>query len=177
MTGEHPHALVLSLYPFSRGFAFVFLDGPESPFEWGVKEIKGTNRHRRTVIEMETLVERFRPEVIVIEEKSRVRRTTRIRKLYRAIHHLAKKSNAEVYRCSKKELAFCFGLSKQTTKLDMAREVSRRIKGFAHKLPSARKPWQSEDPRQSLFDAAALAMTYYRRITERFKSETREKEE
>jgi hypothetical protein len=44
MTHEHPQALVLSIYPFSRGFAFVLFEGPENPLDWGVKEIKGEHK-------------------------------------------------------------------------------------------------------------------------------------
>ena len=70
MTDAHPQNLVLSIYPFSRGFAFVFFEGPESPFDWGVKEIKEKHKNTKTLDEIKKLIDRYRPEVLVIEDTS-----------------------------------------------------------------------------------------------------------
>lgn len=161
MTAHPPQHLVLSIYPFIRGFAFVFLEGPDSPFEWGVKEIKGNHRSERTIAEIKKLIDRYRPEVLVIEEKADVRRTNRIRKVYRMLLHLAGAEYLEVYRCTKREVAECFAEVGAKTKREIAQAVALQIPAFAHRMPSERKPWQGEDSRQSLFDAAALAMAYY----------------
>jgi hypothetical protein len=155
------YPVVLALYPFSRGFAFVFLQDPESPFEWGVKEIKGNLRNHRSIEEMRNLIERYRPELIVIEDKSPRKRPVRIQRIYRSILNIAKSNHIEVHRCSKKEIAAFFARAGAKTKSEIASAVAVRIKAFSHRLPPIRKPWNSEDPRQSLFDAAALALTYY----------------
>lgn len=139
-------------------------EGPNELLEWEIKWIKGSQRHKKAVTEIEELADRFLPDVIVVEEKSNHRRTTRIRKLYRAIEHLAKASSIEYHKCTKREIATAVGLSGSKTRWDIAKEVSLRIQSFAHKLPSARKPWEREDPKQSLFVAAALAITYFRKV-------------
>jgi len=46
MNGLRRYALVLSIYPNTRGFAFVLFEGPLSPFDWGVKEVRGRGKHR-----------------------------------------------------------------------------------------------------------------------------------
>ncbi len=83
MTDARPQNLVLAVYPFSRGFAFVFFEGPDSPFEWGVKDIRGKHRNRKTLEAVKKLIDRYRPEILVIEDTSDSgpRRTSRIRKL------------------------------------------------------------------------------------------------
>lgn len=83
MTHENPQNLVLSIYPFSRGFAFVLFEGPESPFDWGVKEIKEKHKNTKTLDEIKKIIDRLRPEVLVIEDTTGKdsRRTSRIRKL------------------------------------------------------------------------------------------------
>jgi len=47
------------------------------------------------------------------------------------------------------------------TKYEIAQAVAGIIPAFKHRLPPIRKIWQSEDERQSLFDAASLGIAYY----------------
>ena len=46
-------------------------------------------------------------------------------------------------------------------KQSLAETIARHIPAFARYLPPPRKPWMSEDSRMSLFDAAALALTFF----------------
>ena len=90
MTGFQDNP-VLSVYASSRGFAFVLFEGPESPYDWGVKEIKGQDKNVQTRDAIKRLVDRYRPEVLVLTDMSEgnSRQTSRIRKLHRMIKHLA----------------------------------------------------------------------------------------
>lgn len=165
MTDAHPQNLVLALYPFSRGFAFVFFEDPTSPFEWGVKEIREKHKNTKTLDAIKKLIDRYRPEVLVIEDTTDggSRRTSRIRKLYRMLVHFAEAEYIELHRCSKKEVRTCFASVGAGTKYEIAKAIATQIPAFAHRIPRFRKPWMSEDPRQSLFDAAALGLTYFAR--------------
>ena len=164
MTDAHPQNLVLAVYPFSRGFAFVFFEGPDSPFDWGVKEIKEKHRNTKTLDEIKKLIDRYRPEVLVIEETTdgRSHRSSRIRKLYRMMAHLAEAEYIDLHRYTKKEINECFISAGASTKREIAQAISVQIPAFAHRMPPFRKPWMSEDPRQSLFDAIALVLVFYR---------------
>jgi len=53
------------------------------------------------------------------------------------------------------------------TKYEIAHAVARIIPAFKFRLQPVRKPWQSEDARQSPFDAAALGIVYYVRSDQR----------
>jgi len=163
MTDARPQDLVLALYPFSRGFAFVFFEGPDSPFEWGVKEIREKHKNSKTLEAIKKLIDRYRPEVLVIEDTidGGSRRTSRIRKLYRMLVHFAEAEYVDLHRCSKTEVKTCFASVGAGTKYEIAKAIAIQIPAFAHRIPRFRKPWMSEDPRQSLFDAAALGLTYY----------------
>lgn len=166
MIDPRPQNLVLAVYPFKRGFAFVFFEGPDSPFEWGVKEIREKDKNRGTLEGIKKLVDRYRPEVLVIEDTTDGgwRRTSRIRKLYRMLVHFAEAEYVDLYRCSKKEVKTCFASVGAGTKYEIAKAIATQIPAFAHRIPRFRKPWMSEDPRQSLFDAAALGLTYFAQI-------------
>ena len=163
MTYENPQNLVLSIYPFSRGFAFVLFEGPESPFDWGVKEIKEKHKNTKTLEEIKEIIDRYRPEVLVIEDTTGKdsRRTSRIRKLYRMLVHFAEAEYVDLHRCSKIEVKACFASVGASTKYEIAKAIAAQIPAFAHRIPRFRKPWMSEDPRQSLFDAASLGLTYF----------------
>jgi len=165
MTNENPQSLVLSIYPFSRGFAFVLFEGPDSPFDWGVKEIKEKHKNNKTLAEIKKIIDRYRPEVLVIEDTTakNSRRTSRIRKLYRMLVHLGKAEYVDLHRYSRAAVSACFTSVGARTKYEIAKAISIQIPAFNHRMPRLRKAWMSEDPRQSLFDAAALGLTYYSR--------------
>ena len=165
MTRVPPQNLVLAVYPFSRGFAFVFFEGAESPFDWGVKEVKEKNKNTKTFDEIKKLIDRYRPEVLVIEDTSdkASRRNARIRALYRMLVHMAAIEYVDLCRYSKSHIKDCFAAVGAATKYEIAKAIATQIPAFGHRVPPLRKPWDSEDPRQSLFDAAALGLTYYAR--------------
>jgi len=165
MTHEDPQDLVLSIYPFSRGFAFVLFEGPESPFDWGVKEIKEKHKNTKTLDEIKKLIDRYRPEALVIEDTAGrgARRHRRIQKLYRMLAHFAAAEYVDLHCCSRVEVKACFASVGATTKYEIAKAVATQIPAFAHRIPRLRRAWMSEDPRQSLFDAAALGITYFAR--------------
>ena len=165
MIDAHARNLVFAVYPFARGFAFAFFEGPESPFEWGVKEIKEKHKNTKTIDEIKKLIDRYRPEVLVIEDTmgGRFRRTSRIRKLYRMLTHLAAAEYIDLHRYRRTEINECFFSVGASTRHEIAKAIATQIPAFAHRLPRFRKAWMCEDPRQSLFDAVALALIFYQK--------------
>lgn len=163
MTSAHAPKLVLAVYPSCRGFGFVFFEGADAPFDWGMREISGRNKNSRALEAVKKLIDLHRPEVLVIEDTNEVgsRRTTRIRRLYRMFEHLATAEYVEINRCTKKQLLTCFSGVGASTKHEIAKAIAVRIPAFAHRMPSLRMPWSGIDRRQALFDAAALGLAYF----------------
>ena len=155
--------MVLSIYPTSRGFAFALFEGPESPVDWGVKEVKGPKKNSDSLDALQKLFEQYHPDVTVIEDTSEKgsRRSARIRRLYRSIGHLAANRSAEVYRYTRRGIRKTFASVGAVTKYEIAKTIAQQIPAFAHRMPRLRKLWMSEDPRQSLFDAIAFGIVYY----------------
>jgi Holliday junction resolvasome RuvABC endonuclease subunit len=157
----HPDR-VLAIAPTTRGFAFVVFEGPLSPFDWGIHRISGANRNARILKNVERLVERYHPEVIVLEDVSQnVRRTARIKALNLAIRHLGESAGLDVRCRERAAIRRCFVGVGARTKVEIAHAIARMIPAFSHRLPPVRKIWMTEDRRQSLFDAAALGLTHY----------------
>jgi Holliday junction resolvasome RuvABC endonuclease subunit len=155
---------VLAFYPSSRGFAFVLFQGPHTPFDWGVIELRGKQKNARTLQAFTKLIAQYAPDVLVIEdtESRDSRRHTRIRALYRMAAHVAKMKGISVIRFTHSEVHASFGLAGSSTKYEIAQAIAKEIPAFASRLPPVRKIWMSEDPRQNLFDAASLGFTFYR---------------
>ena len=65
------------------------------------------------------------------------------------------------YRHGQLELRSTFALISARTKYEIARAIVAEISAFCHCLLRYRKAWMSEDARQNLFDAAALAFGYF----------------
>lgn len=156
---------MLTLYPFSRGFAFVLFEGPTAPYDWGVKEVKEKNKSVKMLADIKELIERYHPAVMVIEETGAGlhRRTSRIRKLYRMLARFSASEYIDLHRMPQKMVKEYFATCSAHTKYDIAKAICRELRGFSHRMPRIRKPWMSADPRQSLFDAAALGLVFYKR--------------
>lgn len=163
MTGHFPQELVLAIYATSKGFSFVLFEGPGSPFDWGVREIGNPSRNAKCLEGIRKILDQHQPEVIVIEDTADrlSRRTARIRRLYQTIAHLGMSSGLEVHRVEKAAIRETFSSVGAVTKYEMAQAIAVQIPAFAARMPPVRKPWMSQDPRQSLFDAVALGLAFY----------------
>jgi Holliday junction resolvasome RuvABC endonuclease subunit len=155
---------VLAIDPSTRGFGFAVLEGPERLIDWGVKETK-TDKKRRTLKLIDDLIERYQPNVIVVEdyEGKGSRRCYRIQGLINDITKLAAKKNTKVRSFSRAKVKQAFSESGASTKYEIARAITNRFPELAPRLPRFRKPWMSEDYRMSIFDAVALGLTFLSR--------------
>ena len=73
----------------------------------------------------------------------------------------------DVQQVSKTAIRDTFSCVGAVTKHEIAHAIAMQIPAFAAKMPPVRKPWMSQDSRQSLFDAVALALAYYAGGSER----------
>lgn len=152
-------ATVLALYPTSRGFGFALFHGEESLIDWGIKDIRWKNKNFLTLHLVKALIDRYAPDVIVIEDSARnPRRHERIRILHNLISAHAKSKKIAVRRFTQGAMHEHFGVE---TKYGVAEAVARAMPMLAPRLPPKRKAWMSEDARQSLFDAVALGIVYF----------------
>ncbi|MCK9345040.1 MAG: hypothetical protein M0P64_02865 [Candidatus Pacebacteria bacterium] len=172
MTNTTTTPLTLSVYPTSRGYAYVLFEGPFSPVDWGIKDVRKKDKNDCTLKGIKKLIDEYRPDYLIIEDHAEIgsRRSSRIRRLYRSLAHLAESEEVEVVRYSKEAIRSCFEPEGARTKYDIAKAIAREIPALAHRLPRLRKIWMSEDPRQSLFDAAALGVVFYIKQSTRAKS-------
>lgn len=160
------HKLVLAIDPSTRGFGFVIFEGPLRPIDWGVKEIRkksSKSKNIQCLNKIEELIDFFQPDVVVVEDYLGItsRRCKRIQDLIEEIVKLANKSFIKTRRFPRSKIIEFFSQFGATTKYQIAQAIAIWLPEFKSRLPRFRKPWMSEDYRMNIFDAAALALTFY----------------
>jgi Holliday junction resolvasome RuvABC endonuclease subunit len=153
---------VLAIDPSTRGFGFAILEGPNRLIDWGVKEAK-KNKNARTLKLIEDLMDRYQPNVVVVEDYTGKgsRRCLRIQGLINDISKLAAKGKIKVRSVSRIKVKQAFSESGASNKQEIAMAIANRFPELAPRLPRFRKPWMSEDYRMSIFDAVAFAITFF----------------
>jgi len=151
---------VLGIDPTSRGFGFVILESPATLVDWGVKVIRQQNE-AKSVAKVSELIQHYRPEIVVLEDCTGSRRCARIQSLLGAVARLVKTEGLKSRRFRSSRVKKVFGTFRATTKYEIARAVAQQLPELAPRLPRFRKAWMSEDYRMTIFDAAALALTYF----------------
>jgi Holliday junction resolvasome RuvABC endonuclease subunit len=155
-------ALVLGIHPHTRGFGWVVFENPFSPYDWGMVSAR-QDKNAVCLRKLERLLERFEPEVLVLEafEREHSARRGRISRLGQSIVALARVRRIEVALYSRGDVKACFANVGAITRQEIAEAVARQFSQLRHRLPPKRKPWQTAAERLSLFMAAALVLTHY----------------
>ena len=164
MRSRKPPRLVLAIYFQTSGFGFVLLAHRFSPVDWGAPEVRGHDRAKRCLKQIDSLLKLHTPDVLVLQDTTRrgTRRAPRIQALNRQTLLLAKHRHVSVRTFSRAQVRTYFEEFGATTKQRIAETIAQRIPALALYVPPPRKPWKSEDARMGVFEAAALIWTYLR---------------
>ncbi len=160
--------MVLAIHLQSRGFAFVLFEGWLAPVDWGVQESRGANKNARCLTRIASLLALHTPDVLVLQDMSErgTLRAPRIQELNRRIAELADQRGILVRTYSRAQVVEHFEEQGARTKQRIAETITKHIPALGLYVPKVRKPWMSEDARMGIFDAAALAWTYFSEMNE-----------
>jgi hypothetical protein len=159
---SHTQTRVFALDPTTKGFGFAVFELPFRLIDWGLARIAG-DKHASALASFERLLNRFRPDVVVLEDADAPgsRRRPRVRELIAALVKLAKARGVAVETVARIAVLKCFSSEDKTaTKHTIARRLTQQFPELQTKLPPPRKVYESEDERMSIFDALAFAVTY-----------------
>jgi hypothetical protein len=148
---------VLALYPTTRGFGFALLDHERRTIDWGLVGVRGSDKNVGTMEAMARVIVRTDPTLIVTEDTrpKASKRHPRIGRLHAMLLAYAHQRRIPFRRYSRAQVFRYFNVK---TKWELACTLAHAIPQLQPRLPPKRKPWMSEDARQSLFDAAALGL-------------------
>jgi len=151
---------VLAIDPTSRGFGFVVLESPTTLIDWGVKVIRQQNE-ARILGKVSKLIRHYTPEIIVLEDSKGSRRCQRIQSLLVSVARLAATDGLKIRCIPVSRVKKVFQTFRANTKYEIAHAVAQQLPELAPRLPRYRKAWMTEDYQMAIFDAAALALTYF----------------
>lgn len=156
------HKLALAIDPISRGFGYALFEGPQTPLDWGVTDIR-LKISQTSFERVKKLISFYQPEILILEDCSQTgnRRCRRIHDLIKDIEKFAKSQKISVAKYSSGRVQEVFSFFNIRTKHQIAEKICEWLPELASRIPPKRKPWMSEDPRMSIFDAVALILTYY----------------
>jgi hypothetical protein len=158
----HLHGFVFAVHPTTRGFAWVLFESPRKPVAWAIVHARpGRNKHLAS--RFEALIDKYEPAVVVFEafDDRVAKRSERIQELCRMMLREAEERAIDTPIFDREAIKIAFAEFGASSRCEIAHVIAQRIDGFSHRLPRERKLGDSEDVRQSLFDAAALALTYF----------------
>jgi Holliday junction resolvasome RuvABC endonuclease subunit len=154
-----PKSLVLGIHPTSHGFGWVLFENPSSVIDWGNASARGARR-KRLITRFERLLTKYQPSTVVLEEFEGAR-SKPIQTLCKEMTHLALLRGADAIVYPRSDVQSVFVRLGATTRHEIATVVAKNLNALSHRMPKKRRVWSPEDERQSLFDAAALVLTYY----------------
>lgn len=157
----------MAVYPNTRGFAYVVFEGPTAPIDWGVSDIREKPRNGICLRRLSNLLKLHAPEMLILRGgfKRLAARGRRLQSLVDAIEALARSSSIATVQFTREHIRQTFAHLESPTRHAIVAEIARLIPDMEAYLPVARKLWQREDRRMGLFDAAALAVTFYQTST------------
>jgi hypothetical protein len=158
MPGRPRVQRVLAIDPYSRGFGFVLLEGADRLVDWGLKDVRDEKVHQ-TLAKLGELITLYEPTVLVIEDCAHPasRRCERIVDLIGEIIGFAHAKGLRTKTIAVTRVHAVFAMEGVSTKHGINGVIAQRFPELGRHRPKFRKPWMSEDERQAIFDAAALA--------------------
>jgi hypothetical protein len=158
-----PGERVLGFHPTSRGFGWVLFEGPYTPIDWGLVSA-GADKNASCLRRLNRLLDRLAPEALVLEayDGETTRRARRIAELCVSVQRAADERGIETFLYSRADIREAFAEVRARTRRQIAEAVARHFEAFRHRLPRPRRPWDSEDPAEALFAAAAVVLTHHR---------------
>lgn len=154
--------IVMSIFLNARGFAYAAFEGPLSPVDWGISDVRGKRKNARCIELLARLTRRLAPDVLILRSPGDKACFQRLRKLTAEVEALANTVSIPVQKIARKQINDAFSDLMPLSRYTIVEAIARNIPAFEQYVPLRRKIWQSEDRRMGLFDAAALALAFYR---------------
>jgi hypothetical protein len=142
---------------------YVVLDGTARLVDWDITRFQSGAGH---VDRVRRLVSFFQPSVVVLRtiEKGSWRVRPGLRRIVRSIDRRLHSAGVPIAHIRDAKVKSTFRQRAAATKEEIARLIADCFPELAWQLPPRRKPWQPENRRISIFDAAALGLAYLAEI-------------
>jgi hypothetical protein len=162
-----PRILALDLR--MRRFGYAVFEGPRRLLDSGATSQVPSGRDPAPVSQWRIgeLLKLWTPEAIVVKREVWESLTGKppVEYFARILTQEAIARSTEIRLLGRDQLAWSFRNLGCQTKYEVASVLVQAFPELAWKLPTERKPWESEDPRMSIFDAAAIGYASWQHQT------------
>lgn len=163
MNISHRGDTILALYPTTRGIGFIVMQSPLAPIDWGTRDSRGKQKNAVCLKKVSALIDAHQPDAIILEDPTAEGsvRSNRIKRLCRSIASLADSQTIDVHVYSRARVQEFFQSYGAKTRHEVAVVIATQVTALERFLPPRRRQWEIENPKMSIFNAAALAMTFF----------------
>jgi len=154
--------ITLSVYPNTRGFGFVVMEGPRLLVNYATCTIKPVS-NEGCLARLKKIVNYHQPTVVLLRDadEATANRSQRIAKLIVAINEYIRQKHIPVHRYSRAQIKNAFSQFGTTTKHGIAQKIASEYDELKDYAPKPRKAWMDEDYNMGIFDAMALIGTHH----------------
>ena len=155
-----PPPLVLAIDPSPRGFGYAVLEGTTRLVDWGLVHVAAARKNEQSLRRLRDLLALYQPQVVAMEDcaSPRCRRRARARALIRDVAKVARSDGMEIVVITWEQIRRAVRVATDANKEATIVALSHFFPELGDRVPPHRKPWMSEDPRTSIFDAVAIAV-------------------
>ena len=148
---------VLALDLHSSSFGFAVFDGPDDLIDWGIKSFLHGSKAVKVPMpqKLAKLINYHEPEIIVI----RAPKTTTAQKRANVVERLTRR-RIKIRTIPDAVIRGAFP-QQSRNKYQIATAIAELFPELSPRLGARRKVWQSEKYSMSIFDAAAIALSYF----------------
>ena len=153
---DRQRILALNIHP--RRFGFVVFEGPARTLDWGARSTRGKTGAPRVPLgpKVAKLIVEYVPEAVVLTQPNTAESKRSVDKIMKHI----RTHNIRTRMLSSKAVKRVFA-GRNDNKDRIASAVAEQFPELLSILPPRRRPWQSEDYRMTIFDAAAVGIAYF----------------
>jgi len=163
---EETFEKVLAVYPNSKGYAYVLMQGPLIILTKRMVSVSPVD-NTRIINDIKTLIREHCPNAFIIENPKckYSRKGVRGNQLLRSLVLCAKYQKIGVYSYSREDIRLVFEIWKAQTKYEIAEVIAKNIKSFRILLYSKPRYPDSQKYLTAIFDAVSLGITHYYKTT------------
>lgn len=151
--------VVLAVYPSARGMGYCVFRSPDELIDWGCSEFR-MNKSKRSIKRINQLIKFYQPTQAVLEDTqvNACKRHERIKTLIKDITAHLIAVDIPVKHYSTLDVS---SVIPAMNKESRAQQLAKLLPELKDSLPAKRKLWENEHRNIQMFDAVALAQTYY----------------
>lgn len=157
--------VVLALDLRHRRFGYAIFQGHRVLLEWGQRVYPAVGDAERELAQrrIAKLLDGFGPDLILLTQErwERGHTDTHLVHALSALQAEAQRHEVPIRLVQEKSIRMAFTVFGCNTKAEIAATVAAIYPELLGSVPPPRKPWESQHPRMSVFDAIALGVAYW----------------